>query len=834
MHSRSHIDTKSLLQIFVKVVSALTITIGIVVLVGWALEIPFLKSGIPGSVSMKANTAVCFLLVGVALGLLRSVQLRTTKRQVTQILAALVFTIGLLSAIQYVGGWNFGIDEILFRDETTHLTSHPGRMAPVTGVAFILLAAGIVLIAKPAGQYLFTAAYFLSLLAFIGNLFGFGLLYRFAGYTAVAFPTSILFILLSLGFLAARPTGAITSLLMSALPGGRTIRLATVLTTVVIIVLGWLIDLCVDRGIVGTHAGLVVLITLLVVFFSVAIYFGARMLLRAEEQEAIAVRLYAMLSQVNQAIVRVKTPAELYQAICDVSTKFGGLACAWIGLVETTDVRSVAFAGVKPEKCGLLPFNIDPESQIKALIAESIRTSNVVTCIDLQVEERNTTIRELFQSCDCRAFAAIPFRLRGKAVGVLSLISPAAGMFQAAAEIRLLEEMGTDISFALDSMDTEAERVKAEENFSKAFHSNPGAMKITRASDGRYLELNEAYTQLVGYQRDELLGHPTSDFHLYLHPDQRAELVQRLHATGSIRNYEAIIQTKPGDTRTVIASLELVLFNNEAAILSTFIDITDRKNAEREIQKLNAELEERVRERTAELEGMNDELESFSYSVSHDLRAPVRHISGFVELLNKSASGLDEKSRHYLTTIANAARQMGTLIDELLAFSRMGRAALQKTEVHIDQLVQQVMADLHVDTTGRNIDWRIGFLPPVFADRTLLKSVVTNLISNAVKFTSTRPTAVIEISAHQPDAHEVVYAVRDNGVGFDMQYVEKLFGLFQRLHGTHEFEGTGVGLANVRRIIHRHGGRAWAEGVPDGGAAFYFSLPLRETSTCQV
>jgi K+-sensing histidine kinase KdpD len=251
------------------------------------------------------------------------------------------------------------------------------------------------------------------------------------------------------------------------------------------------------------------------------------------------------------------------------------------------------------------------------------------------------------------------------------------------------------------------------------------------------------------------------------------------------------------------------------------VEVEQRARREDEIKSLNQQLEKRA----AELEASNKELESFAYSVSHDLRAPLRHLAGYSELLQKhAASSLDNKSQRYIQTILASAKRMGNLIDDLLAFSRLGRTETRRTAVDMQQVVKEVVAELGRDTKGRDIAWKIGALPVCYGDRSMLKLVVVNLVSNAVKFTRIRTRTEIEIGCVDGN-NEVEVFVRDNGAGFDMQYANKLFGVFQRLHLAEQFEGTGIGLATVQRIVHRHGGKVRAEGAVDEGAAFYFSLP---------
>jgi signal transduction histidine kinase len=224
---------------------------------------------------------------------------------------------------------------------------------------------------------------------------------------------------------------------------------------------------------------------------------------------------------------------------------------------------------------------------------------------------------------------------------------------------------------------------------------------------------------------------------------------------------------------------------------------------------------------------INQELEAFSYSVSHDLRAPLRHVNGYVEMLQRDTAGqLSQKSARYLATINESSLEMGRLIDDLLAFSRVGRAEIKSASVSLDDVVKDAIRGLEMSTRDRHIEWRIAPLPRVIGDPALLKQVLANLIDNALKYSRTRDPARIEIGSNGRDGTRASLFVRDNGVGFDMKYVQKLFGVFERLHAAENFEGTGIGLATVRRIITRHGGRVWADGAVNTGATFHFTLEL--------
>jgi PAS domain S-box-containing protein len=350
-------------------------------------------------------------------------------------------------------------------------------------------------------------------------------------------------------------------------------------------------------------------------------------------------------------------------------------------------------------------------------------------------------------------------------------------------------------------------------------------------ANGTVHEWNAAAEKMFGYEREQALGKQMSELIIppYLRPAHQMGMARYLsEGTANIlgQRYETFAQRADGTEFQVELAVAEIPTDGTRMFAGYISDITERKRAEEELKRFSQELEQRVAKRTEQLEAANKELEAFSYSVSHDLRAPLRHINGFVELLQSSAGELLQKGdRELLDTIADSARHMGKLIDDLLSFSRMGRAELRFVPVKLENLVQEALRELRHEIHGRDVKLDVKPLPTVEGDPVMLRQVFINLLSNALKYSRDRKPARVEIFAQEgPEEH--VIAVRDNGVGFDAAYAHKLFGVFQRLHSPQEFEGTGIGLAIVRRVVARHDGRVWAEGEVDKGATFFFALPF--------
>jgi PAS domain S-box-containing protein len=365
----------------------------------------------------------------------------------------------------------------------------------------------------------------------------------------------------------------------------------------------------------------------------------------------------------------------------------------------------------------------------------------------------------------------------------------------------------------------------SEEKFSKVFMLSPNLMAITSLTDGKIRDVNEGYVKAFGYSRDELIGSQTGELGIWNDPNDREMLISEIKQNGSVHNLEIEVKTKSGEIRTILLSGEVLDIESEDPLIVTMgSDITDRKQVEEKIRRLNEELEQRVVERTAELEATNKELEAFAYSISHDLRAPLRAINSFSNVLKeKYADLLGKEGGDYLDKVVTSTIKMDQLINDLLALSRLGRQEFRRTTTNLTYIAKRVFKDMAAKEPNRDIQLEISDLPLVEVDAKLMEVMLNNLISNAVKFTRGRTPAVIEFGCIYEDEMPTFF-LRDNGVGFDMKYAHRLFSPFQRLHTEREFEGTGIGLAIVRRIVNCHGGKVWVEAAMDKGSTFFFTI----------
>jgi PAS domain S-box-containing protein len=351
---------------------------------------------------------------------------------------------------------------------------------------------------------------------------------------------------------------------------------------------------------------------------------------------------------------------------------------------------------------------------------------------------------------------------------------------------------------------------QAQEDLDRFFTLSLDLMCVADSS-GRFRRMNPAWEAALGFGKEELLSRPYLEF---VHPDDRTateEETRRLAVGGQTVAFENRYRTKDGTYRWL--SWKSTTVPQLGVTYATARDVTETK-----------ESAERLQQQARELEAANKELEAFTYSVSHDLRAPLRHIDGFSKILMEEFNAaLPPDAQRYLARVRQGTQQMGRLVDDLLNLARVGRQEVRLQVTGLDSVVREVRAELHRDEEGREVEWQVGALPFVECDPALIKQVFTNLLSNALKYTRPRAKAVIEVGHRRQNGQPVIF-VRDNGVGFNMKYAEKLFGVFQRLHRAEDFEGTGVGLATVQRIVHKHGGQVWAEAELDKGASFFFSL----------
>lgn len=743
--------------------------------------ITLFTSVLPGLIHMNSITAICFILLGSVL-LLYSAGRRSRFSGIMAVsLGLLAASCGLVSFFVYISGSGFSLELIFPR-----VFRSPSRMALNTSLLFVLTGTSSIFVFSKSrwvlnavqGVLLFSG--FVSIVAFLGYLYGISSLYDFASAKMpMALNTSIAFTALCFGLLFANTSSGFMSLLNGDSGSARFARRLLPIVIILPLALGFLRILGERAGLYSYSEG--------VAFFVVAVIASLLLLILTNTH---SLRKEELRSERNENEL-VQNERKL-RSIVDNSPS----------AIYLKDTRGKFIM-------------VNKQTELNHKLAEKDFIGKTLTDIfpdnpeDVKIYEEND--RKVIESK-----SSIEFEEQAMLYdGLHTYLSQKFALTDVHGNVYAMCGISTDIT----------ERKNAADKFVAILDSAPDAIVIVSAEG--YIELvNKQTEKIFGFKRDEIIGRKVET----LVPDALRK-VHEEHRSGFFREHsvrpmgsglELFAKRKDGILFPVEISLSPMKTNEGVFVSAAIRDITERKKAEQRLKELNIELVD-----------SNNELESFSYSVSHDLRAPLRHIIGFGEKLKRiSSDHLSEEESRLLDRITTSASKMGRLIDDLLMFSRVGRTNLLLTSISMNSIVDEFLAEQADEPENENIEWKIGDLPPAFADPFQIKLVVHNLLSNAVKYSSKSDHRVIETGSYTADG-ENVYFVKDSGCGFDMEYSSKLFGVFQRLHGDKDYEGTGIGLATVKRIVTRHKGRVWAHSEVNKGSEFYFSIPVNKEKTMQ-
>jgi len=780
--------------------------LGIVVLAGWAFEVSALKSVLPGQVTMKVNTAILTLLCGAALALLSPVTVTSRHRFSASIAGWIVVTLSTLTLAEYVLGRNLGIDQVTFFDASvTAETSSPGRMSPATALCFLLVGIALLAAARPAqarSRIPLMAAMGVEVIVVGGLCLGGYIVQwlldaRWWSYTGMAIHTATGLVVM----------GVILLALVKA-EGGLT----------------WALDKRITAGCVAATAVML----------------------------AAAAATYNLTNRMVDASAWVSHTHEVLKEINAAAAGLADLEGGQRGFIITGDepmlrIRADEKAAVLRNIAEMRRLTSDNPSQQKRLSRlEPLVTQRIA------FGDRTIAARRL------RGFAAAEQMVaENSGVGltdeIQQVLSEMRGEEYRLLDIRQIESsaaataaflilpLGAFLSVAILSLGLFHFNVDVRERKDAEALSDKLAAIVESSNDaiigkdlqGVVVSWNAGAERTFGYTASEMQGQPITRLIPLERQREETEILHRIRRGEDVAHFETVRLRKDGRPIDLSVNVSPIKDGHGRVVGASKVarDITERKGAERQIRELNADLERRVRERTAQFETANKELEAFSYSISHDLRAPLRGIDSFVQMLHEDhAEQLDAEGKRMLNVVSSEAKRMGRLIDDLLAFSRLSRQQIASTSVDMSMLARAAFESMTLTTpiSTQMARFELKPLPPARGDIALLRQVFDNLIGNAIKYSGKRAAPVIEVGGWSGDS-EATYYVKDNGVGFDERFSDKLFGVFQRLHSEEEFEGTGVGLAIVQRVIHRHGGKVRAQSKPGEGAAFYFTLPTQGT-----
>jgi PAS domain S-box-containing protein len=845
--------------------------VGTVVLLGWVFGPGPIRSFLADHVHAKPITALALILAGIAQRLSHTARHPFVRR-------GLIVGVTLISGATLLGSIldrDLGVERFLFRQAPGPGESpiFPGRMSLITTIECLLFAATLELQARNrpgAGRWAgWTALAGLSVgfTVLLGYTFGAHGLFALGWETGIALPTALVFTLLFAGALASHPETGLMSALVSRGAGGVLLRRLLPFAVAGPWLIGWLSVEGSNRGFYSTHVDQVSVVLPLVFLFVAFLYQSARVLDRLGEEreqrkrevEAINLELEARVYQRTQELLAANEQVgaasryarDLIEASLDPLVTISKTG----KVMDVNHATELVTGRTRQELIGsdFCAYFTDPAEARRGY--EQVFEVGLVRNYPLAIRHGHGTVTDVL-------YNATVFRNQmGEVEGVFAAARDITERKRAELELRRLNRALRALSRCTQAV----ARAEAEETLLRNVceivvqdggyplawvgYTENDDEKTVRPVAVAGLGANYVRNARITWADTERGRGPTgtairSGAPCYipeitldprfgpwreaaLHHGYASALAIPLQEAGrsfgALNIYAPEAHAFEGEEHSLMLELAATLAHGILALRAH----EERDRAAGELRELNENLERRVAQRTAELALSAEEMESFTYSVSHDLRAPLRHIDGFSKVLLETCGGqLDDVGRHYLERVRNGTQQMGRLVDDLLNLSRLGRCPLQVQPTSLGPLVQALVDEMQPETAGRNVEWRVGALPTVPCDRGLMRQVLWNLLSNALKFTRGREPAIIEVGTKGDELY-----VRDNGVGFDPQYAGKLFGAFQRLHRPEDFPGTGVGLATVRRILRKHGGDIRVEAALDAGATFYFTLSQAETAS---
>lgn len=758
-----------------KSVAVFTILVGGMAVFGWFFDIMVLKTVLPSMIPMKFNTALCFFLLGIALYFHTNDKFKV----IINIVFAFVSLMGFLTLVQYIYGIDLRIDGLFWNDVKNPIaTSSPGRMSPNTAFGFLMIGTALLFVRNQKLQLYVVICLTLGLLgSFVGLfnfMFGYGLHDVIPSFSQIALITAITLSIICVG------------VFYSPYLESFKISFENKLT------IGFVFTIIILSGLFYVYS----------------------------ENRNSSIKTRNLINHTRKVISQTEL---IFNGVMDVET--GGR-----GYVITGNHR---FLEPYSNSVLIIPDNF---VKLKKIIEDDYPQQSKVGVLENLVERKIDFTKQIIEARAKGFEPAKELVVKGKGKILMDSIRLITKELQGT-EIRRLEKQKKlneifeensnrviffsniliimvlmSLFFLVLKNSKRRKQVeillwKSNEKFSKIFNYSPVAMAITTIDDGEFIYANDMFCQSTRYEREKLIGKKSVDINMISWEEREKSIKQIEENGGQDKNTEIKITKADGKQIDILFSTETLEIDGKLSHLYAFVDISERKKAEEKLKEVNKELD------------------SFTYSVSHDLRAPLRAISGYTKILNEDYGNLiDAEGRRVMNVISNNAKKMGQLIDDLLAFSRIGRQNIINVTINMDHLVKLIKDDLMDFSDSKNIQINIQNLINATGDNSMIKVVMTNLLSNAIKYSSKKDEIVIEVGSYY-EGKNIVYYVKDNGAGFDMQYYDKLFGVFQRLHSISEFEGTGVGLAIVQRIIKKHGGKVWAESKIDVGSIFYFSLP---------